>query len=119
MNLSLTQDVDDCLRCAIATLFDLPLCEVPHFILQGDEWWRFFELWCQRLGVLPFYIENEMDDGSRWHPPGRHITVGRSPRDLHHAVVFDGEELLYDPHPSGAGLVEQRGVYLFHLLRNT
>jgi hypothetical protein len=62
---------------------------------------------------MPFHVP--YDELGEWHPPGRHITVGHSPRGVRHAVVYDGLEPIYDPtYPVGQGLVTVEGVYLMH-----
>lgn len=113
---TLTQDEDNCLQCAIGMLFGIgDLSDVPHFIKEGEDWWIHFAMWLEEnFGLEPFYIENDIGDGDYWHPAGKHITVGLSPRELHHACVYEGDELWYDPHPSQAGLRYERGVYLMH-----
>lgn len=31
--------VGDCMRAAIASLLELPLDAVPHFLINGSRWW--------------------------------------------------------------------------------
>lgn len=73
---------DDCLRCAVATLLDMPYEAVPHFVeLAGQDCWLALLWWCQWRGLE---FEWQYDD-----PGVRCIAKGASPRGKGktHAVV--------------------------------
>lgn len=114
------QAVGDCWRTAVACLLDLTdPTEVPHFIAidraRGDEsstrWWTDTVDFVNRhtpdgltlrllTPVFPIYAD---PDGGYPHV----IATGPSPRgDWYHAVIVDARtgELVWDPHPSRAGL---------------
>jgi len=100
----------DCMRACIASLLDLPIAEVPHFLRDADgdaqKFWG---------GVLDFAEARGWDYLSAFpeHRPelaeamgGYHIMGGPSPRGggLLHAVVGKEGQIVFDPHPSKAGL---------------
>lgn len=101
----------DCWRTAVACLLDMPdPLAVPHFIAL-DGWWESTVAWVEietqgrwTLGafdpVFPIYVAPDLS-------PQFVIGTGPSPRgDFLHAVIvsaLDGE-LIWDPHPSRAGL---------------
>ena len=101
----------DCQRAVIASLLDLPIGEVPHFLQDADgapwPYWKSIQEFCRSRGYayltvpatsgLSFYG----DDGDVYHE-----ISGPSPRGVgvFHAVVGRNGEIVFDPHPSRAGL---------------
>lgn len=95
----------NCFQAAIASLLELPLDDVPHFVALGkDAWWTATEEWFAARGV---HIAWQPICEHGWLPLGLPIMVtGRSPRGAWtHVVIYQDWELLHDPHPSGAGIV--------------
>lgn len=102
----------DCLRATVASLLDLPLSEVPHFVQidadGGPHWLHHLTDWLHQRG---FALYEHVDP-----EPGEHyIATGPSPRSYYpgtgvvasiHATVYRDEQLVHDPHPSGVGLCE-------------
>jgi hypothetical protein len=90
----------NCLQAAVATLLNLPLDRVPHFVESGDDWLTEMIVFAETRGYR-----------TEWRTKDEPLTFGlmfgptvRS-ADLHHAVaVVDG--VMWDPHPSRAGLTE-------------
>lgn len=103
----------NCFSACVAGLLGLELAAVPYF-MHDDEWWEGFEAWLLPHGLFPLCLSIPKD-GS-WAPVGVHILSGLSPRgtgpkDLH-SVVACGKEIIHDPHPSRAGLVDRRDVVI-------
>lgn len=94
----------NCLQAAVASLLDLDLEDVPHFIVEPD--------WMERLAffahVHGYQIEYVSPD-----TPGGGIAIGPSPRGVQHAVVWADGAMVWDPHPSRDGLTEPGGLFLF------
>ncbi len=99
----------NCVAACVASIFNLPLAEVPNFRLAEDQWVALQEwLGGQKLCAIRFPAEADC----LWPVPnGVHcILTGNSPRHegLSHAVVgfIKGREwhLVHDPHPKGGGL---------------
>lgn len=99
----------NCLQAAVASLLDLPLDEVPHFV--GDDWasggerhwWTEWRHWCGDRGLT---VRSEEP-----RPGEYYLASGPSPRDPEnrgHVVVYRDGELVHDPHPDGTGVVEVR-----------
>lgn len=94
----------NCLAACIACLFPVEIDAVPDFYAQaGALWHTAFERWAAQFGVRPF---------TAWADGGvipiknvYHFIGGNSPRGVMHSVVGFGGEMVFDPHPSGAGLV--------------
>jgi hypothetical protein len=92
----------NCLQAAVASLLDLPLEEVPHFILHSDwevRFWTFME--------DHGYTVRQVLAG----PGVTGIAVGPTVRGTFHAVVMADGEVVWDPHPSRHGLLRVAHVY--------
>ena len=100
----------DCQRAVIASLLDLPISEVPHFLKEanGDAYDFFtrlqdfvnshgYVLATSRGKPLLVYCGNDL--------PYYHEIAGMSPRGVMHAVVGCNGKVVHDPHPSKAGLI--------------
>jgi len=106
--------VGDCWRCCIAAILNLPADQVPHFVLDDKEnngcsvEWRTQE-WLYARGYTLLEAPRISIRYSRdVNPEYPKISCGPSPRSTkigqHHAVVSISDNIVYDPHPSGAGL---------------
>lgn len=110
----------NCFQAAVATLLDLPLSEVPHFV-EDENWYelsRSFVFKKTGLGFAYFTAEFPVYHHPQSAP--KYVLVdGKSPRgDFHHVVVADAltGEIVHDPHPSGAGLLSVEGCYAMYEL---
>jgi hypothetical protein len=100
----------NCLQAALASMLDLPLTDVPHFVADdvrtdGDlHWWTEMRRWCLDRGLSI--------RGDREPEPGEcYLGGGPSPRDpvfRSHVAVYRDGHLEHDPHPDGTGVVEVR-----------
>lgn len=98
----------NCLQAAIASLLDLPLDEVPHFV--GDDvatdgeahWWTCWLRWCEGRGLT---VRADVEP-----LPGEYFLGGgpspRDPENVKHVAVYRDGLLVHDPHPDGTGVVE-------------
>lgn len=116
------QQHGDCMRACIASLFDLPIAEVPHFLRDADgspiKFWDGVFDFCEARGFdyNPQHKShvNQLAD----HMDGYHIIGGPSPRGggILHAVVGRNGEIVFDPHPSKAGLAGDPSEWTFDYL---
>lgn len=94
----------NCLQAAIASALGLDLDAVPHF--GAFTWWES----AVRLWLRGRWLDWRMVQGI---PAGRSIVVGDTTRGTgDHAVVGDGGQIAWDPHPSRAGLVGVKRSYV-------
>ncbi|MFJ8006092.1 hypothetical protein [Streptomyces fagopyri] len=87
----------NCLQAAIASLLELPLDEVPHFILHED-WLERLAEFCLAHGYQPIMRNPDA-------PVAYGMAWGLSERGVRHAVVWIDGEIAWDPHPTRAGLL--------------
>jgi len=101
----------DCQRAVIASLLDLPISEVPHFNAIAKEdphiFWDLLQGFCKMHGYA--YLTVPARAGVAFYGMDEdvyHEISGPSPRGngITHAVVGKGGEIVFDPHPSRAGL---------------
>jgi hypothetical protein len=96
----------DCWRCCIASLLHLPASSVPNFV-EDDRWWEATQAWLAERGLGMMLVDLEGCERYPLMPEGvLCIGSGPSPRgDWRHSVIVDeGLEVMFDPHPSRAGL---------------
>ena len=105
----------DCFRAVMASLFELPIEQVPHFLRDGcdaDTFNQRINDWLRpmNLGYLPV---GKCDAqwlsaiGLRgWH----HEAYGPTSRGTNHACAALDGAVVHDPYPSRAGLLEIEGA---------
>ena len=107
----------ECVRAAYAAILDLPIEAVPRFdpaVRRPGEDLRTCECrWLASIGLRLLEIatspEKELPQAVLdCVPPVEHLISGVSPRGFGHRCVGWGGRVLWDPHPSRAGL---RTVY--------
>lgn len=96
----------NCWQAAIASMLKLPLDAVPHF---GQFTWPdpALELWLRGRGLT---YRHEMTSVI---PDRLCLVNGHSPRGYLHSTVGFGGEVVWDPHPSHAGLLDVTEVEWF------
>lgn len=113
-------NVGDCLRACICSLFNIEVEHVPHFARYGFDdpkevadhhgWWWALVGFVDTLE--PSYATLTLKPEEAPEPSesvddlfGCYMASGKSPRgDWQHCVVGRGGEIIWDPHPSRAGL---------------
>lgn len=102
----------NCLQAAIATLLNVHLDAVPHF--AQFAWWEgAFVLWLRGHGLDATWVGVEDIPET-----GPHLLLGRSPRGWAHVAVGTGRDVIWDTHPSHAGLTDIEGAVLVHQWRH-
>lgn len=94
-------EIGNCMQAAIASHLGLTLCDVPHFAAMGDDWGEMLQAWANARRLTWVALPPEAV------PAGMPtILQGWSERGVPHVVVGKGIEMVHDPHPSRAGIVE-------------
>lgn len=115
----------DCQRAVIASLLELPITEVPHFLQQakGDAagFWEGLQSFCRSKGFA--YLTVPARSGAAFFGADDgvyHEISGPSPRGngVTHAVVGRDGQVVFDPHPSRAGLLGDSTQWEYSYLVN-
>jgi hypothetical protein len=122
--------IGDCWRCCIAAVLGLPAEEVPHFQQlepgkSNNECDADTQRWLTERGYRIMYANVMGRSGLIYpvyhsdtfvHQTPPIIAVGPTPRSKgmgrNHAIVTIGGQMVYDPHPSEAGLTAILENYL-------
>lgn len=113
----------DCWRCCVAAVVQVPAEQVPHFMAlnQGDadiQRWLMARGYCQIRFDHPYGYPFIYTPGFHGDPEPLVpiIAIGPTVRSLlpshQHAVVMVGGKVVYDPHPSDAGLLAVKYGYV-------
>ncbi|MFC8676692.1 hypothetical protein ACFUEN_28905 [Streptomyces griseorubiginosus] len=96
----------NCLQAAVASLLELPLWAVPHFVAGGDDWLERMVAFCQAHGFTLYQrpADRYVAYGMAWGP---------SERGVRHAVCWVDGRMAHDPHPSRAGLLRVTELIAF------
>lgn len=108
----------DCQRACIASLLDIPIADVPHFLRDADGdaelFWDGVYDFVEARGFeyVPMQVNHQQDLTTA---QGFHIIGGPSPRGggLLHAVVGKDGAIYFDPHPSKDGLAGDPSEWTF------
>ena len=99
----------DCWRACVASIFELPIEDVPHFVTLGDrnrtkEYIKF--LYKRRWGIYSVTTENEDFPCITKDEHEYYFAIGPSPRfkNATHMVVCHKGEIVHDPAPDKQGV---------------
>ena len=109
----------DCWRCCVAAILSLPPTKVPHFMelsLASDapsmhtltqRWLYERGYWLVQTKSKPYAIQSWGDNILTPPVMVSGPTVRSTRPEQQHVVVMVGGALVYDPHPSNAGLLAE------------
>lgn len=115
----------DCVRAVLASLLDLPLSEVPHFLQDADgHAYEFYSAIEEFLGARGLEMDWQRSLVYYWRPGDAdlfHFMSGPSPRGLGigHAVIGLNGVPFFDPHPSRAMLAGDPAQWICSFLVTT
>lgn len=94
----------NCFAACLASLFDIPLKEIPAFE-ESKNWGCDFIDWIDK---------NNIDYTMHNTPPkGYAMANGISPRGIRHSVIVKDGRFFHDPHPSREFLTKINDYWLF------
>lgn len=97
----------NCMVAAFASLLELKISDIPEFEDMSDgKWYPKMLAWLKGLGFQLLRWDEEV------YMSGYFIATGPSPRGIGHSVVYQGTEMVHDPHPSKEGLLEITSVWM-------
>lgn len=113
----------DCTRAAIASILELPLSDVPHFLLEakGDVY-EYYDGIDEFLSLRGLEILWQVELEDHWRP-GKpdvfHLICGQSPRfpNINHMVVGLNGKIIFDPHPDRTGLANEPKFWQYAFIK--
>ena len=96
----------DCFKACIASIFELPLDEIPYFVHHEDTWWSEFTLWCKDTQqIIPMWLHGLTDPKLQTYYIASVPSPRSTPESLaNHEIVMKGSEVVHDPHPGYANI---------------
>ena len=108
------------MRAALASLLDLPINEVPHFLREEKnsayDFWEGVTDFCLAQGYVFMMLPAV---NFKWASDAvYHAISGPSPRGngIYHTVVGCNGKIVHDPHPSKSGLSGDPSEWTFEFL---
>jgi len=104
----------NCVQAAVASILEIDLDEVPHFLLFGDNWDKALVCFMRSRGRKYGGVNT---NPAKWKDiktiNGYYLAVGISPRGVYHCCVYKDGELSHDPHKDGGGIIVEF-IYSFY-----
>lgn len=107
----------NCFQAALASILELPLEKVPHFMLDlTNDWFMELRNWLGQFGLDAICVRGESE--AFLPSKGYYIMGGRRPgRTYLHAVVACNGQVVHDPLPEGQGVLEPPYDYILFIDR--
>lgn len=120
----------DCLRAAVASLLELNITQVPHFLMFGDDWFRMMYSFIRFMGYGLHYeyysksvIDNKFPMKDHLVKKGIIASVpSKTFKDATHAVIINSEgRVIHDPNPNklwlSANTIETKTIVGWYVLQ--
>lgn len=101
--------VGDCMRACVASIFEFPIEEIPHFAIKEGQggWIKSYLRFLHSIGWSVYSMSAKENSKHPLPEPGEndyYAAIGKSPRGIYHMVVCHDGEIVHDPHPDKTGL---------------
>lgn len=105
----------NCFSACVASILEIQLNDVPNWVEDGEKsgiaWRTLFERWCACNGIAVIEIMFEDGEMPDIYTEAFMIANGVGTRlfeseFIRHSVVYQGKQLVHDPHPEGGGLTK-------------
>jgi hypothetical protein len=123
----------DCLRACVASMFELEIEQVPHFVLYKDWFNVFYQFLrivdCEFEGTA--YAFDEDDSDKKPHLPSRDNLINgsiiagvrsKTYKDAYHAVIINcSGKVIHDPNPNkkwlGINIIKTKQLRDWYMLK--
>lgn len=79
----------NCMQAVIASLLELPLDDVPHFLLYGDKWWEVQWHFLMSKGIeMDYQLRNPYRLGSKGRDRMQHLPECHGIKGCFYAAVY-------------------------------
>ena len=110
------EEMGNCMQACVASIFNLPLDEVPDFVNENTDWYGAFEMWLiKRYSLFPIMMVLKDGPNATMGQSlyGYYLVSGKSPRGRRHMCVAKYGRIIHDPHPDETELLEKEDVIIF------
>jgi hypothetical protein len=117
--------IGECFRSALASLTDIPIAQVPHFLRDhwpdGDTALRAMNAFLAQRGLALIHLPGLNFEAMRREGVGDiyHLIMGIDPEGDGHACVGLNGRIVHDPHPLRRGMVNHPSEWTIALLVRT
>lgn len=110
----------DCMRACCASIFELPIEQVPNFMEDGPKYFdKKLEDWLDGFGLIAVDIHK---DYAELFKDCYIIATGISPRSIdesqRHAVIYLNNEMVHDPHPDNTGIKGELETFIIFIAKD-
>ena len=116
VNQTVTGKTGNCFSACLASVFAMPIEEVPNFFdVAGEDaiaWWDAIRDWLKPLGYGIISVSAK----EIINLPGLLIVGGEADRGNYHATIWENGVMVHDPHPSKSGLISVESIDLLYPL---
>ncbi len=106
----------NCIQACVASLMDLPLRQVPHFVMYGNKMMDVMTDFCNQNGYKFSGVKKNLTDYDICNfkgVDGFYIIGGKSPRNKYgHAVIYKDGCPYFDVHPDNTFTRTVDNMYL-------
>jgi len=137
MQTDFTFESGNCMQACVASIFELPLDQVPNFNREGpDHYNTFISDWASEFNMIALDIALT-DDTLTLFKDTHMIAIGDSPRSpnyvhstsgpeefqIHHnhqkhACIYLNNEIVHDPHPDGTGIYLPQDFFTVFIIKD-
>ena len=103
----------NCVQAAVASILEIDLDEVPHFLLFGHSWDKAVACFMRSKGKKYGGIYKPEEWSKMKTINGYYLAVGLSPRGVYHCCVYKDGKLAHDPHKNEGDIIAEY-IYSFY-----
>jgi hypothetical protein len=107
----------NCVQACVASILELPLSDVPHF-LEYNDWWEALNWFLGCRGMYAVDLMINVHKRAGFVCRGYHLINGPNTRNgVLHAVVGKDGRMVHDPFPGGLGLkkIDTYTIFAHHM----
>lgn len=108
----------NCFTTCIASILETEIEKIPSKI-ESEDWWSYES----RLNIFlkdnydVFLLFVEFPEGAEFidnnYENSLYIACGKAKRGFEHAVIYEGNSMIHDPHPDNSGIESINYAYIF------
>lgn len=109
----------NCFQAAVASLFELPLEEVPDFCniypIYTCQWYTAYREWLRKRGFSVITLDYEITKDKSAFEDCFLIVSGKNKNGVMHSVIYRNGVLIHNPNPNCTGITPEEFDLIFPL----